>query len=129
MSKGLRATGSGDEARRLLAAGQWIVYAERDTPEGFMIREHPDGRKELVDYRTRPERVVSTIDPNTSAERAPVPRKSWVYWEQGVPENLMVREYPSGRRELVDFNLDPPRVVSVLPDTNVIDAAPSSDSA
>lgn len=60
-SKGLRASGSGDEARRLLAAGQWIVYAESDTPDGCMIREHPDGRRELVDYRTRPERVIKAL--------------------------------------------------------------------
>jgi hypothetical protein len=36
------------EARRHLAAGRPIYYAEANTPEGLMVRESPDGRKELI---------------------------------------------------------------------------------
>jgi hypothetical protein len=35
-------------ARDRLARGLWIAYREADTPPGHVIREHPDGRRELV---------------------------------------------------------------------------------
>lgn len=41
-----------------------------------------------------------------------------VYWEPGIPENCMIREFPSGRKEVVDFGAKPPCVVSVLTDTD-----------
>jgi hypothetical protein len=38
----------------------------------------------------------------------------WSYCEPGYPKHIRIRVYPSGRKELVDFSIDPPRVVSVL---------------
>lgn len=37
-------------AREHLAAGQPIYYCEDDTPDRYVIKEYPDGRKELVDF-------------------------------------------------------------------------------
>jgi hypothetical protein len=38
----------GAEARRHLAAGRPIYYVEPGTPKGLVVRESPDGRKDLV---------------------------------------------------------------------------------
>jgi len=35
-------------ARNILASGQAIHIAREDTPEGYVVRIHPDGREELV---------------------------------------------------------------------------------
>lgn len=54
--KFLRAVGEvmledrGSTAREHLAAGRAIVYADDDTPEGWAIRQYPDGRRELFTY-------------------------------------------------------------------------------
>ena len=45
---GLRGAASGTAAREHLAAGRWIYYRERDTPRGLLVKEYPDGRRELV---------------------------------------------------------------------------------
>jgi len=39
-----------DPARDMLAKGLPIVYTERDTPKGLVVREYPDGHRELVDF-------------------------------------------------------------------------------
>jgi hypothetical protein len=51
----------GAEARRHLAAGRPVYYAEADTPEGLVVRESPDGSKDLI--RVDPDRVVRVIGP------------------------------------------------------------------
>ncbi|MCF8482189.1 MAG: hypothetical protein K9H25_17330 [Rhodospirillum sp.] len=38
----------GAAAQEHLDAGFPIYYAEEGTPEGLLIKEHPDGRRELV---------------------------------------------------------------------------------
>jgi len=38
----------GAAAQRHLEAGRPIYYAEDDTPEGLLIKEYPNGRRELV---------------------------------------------------------------------------------
>lgn len=35
-------------AREILASGQPIHISREDTPEGYVVRVHPDGREELV---------------------------------------------------------------------------------
>mgnify|MGYP000039210608 FL=1 len=49
---------SGEEARSNLLSGVPIYYAERNTPEGCVIKEYPDGRKELVSFMTGTEKIV-----------------------------------------------------------------------
>lgn len=49
---------AGEEARANLLSGVPIYYAERNTPEGCVIKEYPDGRKELVSFMTGTEKVV-----------------------------------------------------------------------
>ena len=39
---------SGDAARTMLARGRAVSYREKDTPAGYVIRKHPDGRIETV---------------------------------------------------------------------------------
>lgn len=38
----------GAEAKRHLAAGRAIYYTEPNTPKGLVVRERPDGRKDLI---------------------------------------------------------------------------------
>lgn len=38
----------GDAARSILRAGRPIHYVDKTTPEGHVIREHPDGNRELL---------------------------------------------------------------------------------
>lgn len=46
----------------LLAAGHPIYYRERDTPDDLVIRESPDGRRELIRVTdTGAEFVVSVL--------------------------------------------------------------------
>ncbi|MGH8845950.1 MAG: hypothetical protein ACREXQ_01705 [Polaromonas sp.] len=45
--KGLRGAGSGEEARRHLAAGRAIYVSDPNWP-GRAVRVHPDGRRELM---------------------------------------------------------------------------------
>lgn len=51
----------GSEARSHLAAGRAITYWEADIPPELLKREYPSGRIEVVDFRTKPERVVRVI--------------------------------------------------------------------
>lgn len=39
---------NGEAAERHLAAGRSISYREPETPAGMVIREYPDGRRELL---------------------------------------------------------------------------------
>lgn len=39
---------SGLEAQRHLAAGRVIPYRDRDTPKGYVMHQHPDGKIEMV---------------------------------------------------------------------------------
>lgn len=49
---------AGEAARASLLSGVPIYYAEQNTPEGCVIKEYPDGRKELVSFMTGTEKVV-----------------------------------------------------------------------
>jgi len=40
---------AGDAARQHLAEGRPVYYSEHDTPKGRLIREWPNGTRELVD--------------------------------------------------------------------------------
>jgi len=40
----------GEAARAHLAAGRAIYYGEHDTPAGLVVKEYPDGRRELVRF-------------------------------------------------------------------------------
>lgn len=49
----IEAASRGDDgraARSHLAAGRAIYYGERDTPPGLVVKEYPDGRRELVRF-------------------------------------------------------------------------------
>jgi Ca2+-binding EF-hand superfamily protein len=53
----------GSVAREHLQAGRAIVYTERDTPAGHVLREFPNGRVELVDYSDGTARFVRVVKP------------------------------------------------------------------
>lgn len=48
-------------AREHLAAGRPIYYGEHDTPSGLLIKEYPDGRRELVRYHRDRDEVVRAL--------------------------------------------------------------------
>lgn len=51
----------GAAARAHLEAGRPIYYVEDDTPAGLLIKEHPDGRRELVKFDEAGDRVLRTL--------------------------------------------------------------------
>ncbi len=51
----------GTEMRRVLRAGVPVYYTRDDTPPGCVIKEYPQGRKELVDFSTGDEILVSLL--------------------------------------------------------------------
>lgn len=51
----------GTEIRRVLRAGVPVYYIRDDTPPGCVIKEYPAGRKELVDFSTGDEILVSLL--------------------------------------------------------------------
>ncbi len=51
----------GEAAREHLQAGFPIYYAHDDTPPGLLIKEHPDGRRELVIFDRDGDIVVKTL--------------------------------------------------------------------
>lgn len=53
----------GAEARSHLAAGRPIVYSDSSTPEGHVIRKYPDGKLELVNYKTGTPQLVKVLKP------------------------------------------------------------------
>lgn len=52
---------SGAAARAHLADGEPIYYRKPDTRPGCVIKEYPDGRKDLVDFSTGEERLVGRL--------------------------------------------------------------------
>lgn len=54
----------GDAAARAhLAAGRAIYYSDDDTPAGLLVKEHPDGRRELVRFDEAGDEVVRELSP------------------------------------------------------------------
>ncbi|MDR2215734.1 MAG: hypothetical protein LBE59_07830 [Nevskiaceae bacterium] len=51
----------GAAARENLEAGVPIYYVEDDTPEGLLIKEYPDGHRELIRVAGDREEVVRTL--------------------------------------------------------------------
>jgi hypothetical protein len=72
--------GDDTAAREHLAAGRPIYYAEDDTPPGLVIKEYPDGRRELV-------RVHLNSDDEVIRELAPVPPEGNEVLKQIPQEN------------------------------------------
>ncbi|GHV04187.1 hypothetical protein AGMMS50229_05010 [Campylobacterota bacterium] len=50
-------------AEEILKQGHWVVYLEKDTPSGCVIKEYPNGRKELlrVDLYGGGDQVIKVI--------------------------------------------------------------------
>ncbi|WP_051609539.1 hypothetical protein [Fodinicurvata fenggangensis] len=53
---------SGEAAKAHLRAGRSIVYSERDTPRGCLIRKYPDGRRELFRVVDGEEVTIRELD-------------------------------------------------------------------
>jgi hypothetical protein len=53
--------GDDSASRASLAAGVPIYYAEEDTPETCVIKEYPDGCKELITLLHGKETIVKTL--------------------------------------------------------------------
>jgi hypothetical protein len=53
--------GDDSAARASLAAGVPIYYAEEDTPASGVIKEYPDGRKELVAFVNDKETLLQML--------------------------------------------------------------------
>jgi len=53
--------GAGDAARETLAAGRPIYYSEPETPDGMLVKEYPDGRRELVVFHREGDEVIRTL--------------------------------------------------------------------
>ena len=51
----------GDEVRCALGRGIAVYYLEEDTPQGCIIKEYPDGRKELVSFSSGSEQRVEAM--------------------------------------------------------------------
>jgi len=55
------ATTQGEAAKELLAKGIPIYYSEDDTPENLIIKEYPDGRRELVRFHRDGDEVIKVL--------------------------------------------------------------------
>jgi hypothetical protein len=44
-----------------LATGFPVYYAEADTPAGLLVKEHPDGRRELVRHHRKADEVIRSL--------------------------------------------------------------------
>lgn len=51
----------GAAARTHLAAGRPIYYSEDDTPDGLLVKRHPDGRRELVRFNPSGDVVIRAL--------------------------------------------------------------------
>ncbi|GAN81510.1 hypothetical protein [Acidocella aminolytica] len=51
----------GAAAKEHLQAGFPIYYAKDDTPAGLLIKEHPDGRRELVRFDRAGDEVTRAL--------------------------------------------------------------------
>lgn len=56
----------GEEARSILRRGCHIYYAETNTPKNCVIKEYPDGSKELVSFISGTEELVKVLTVNRS---------------------------------------------------------------
>jgi hypothetical protein len=52
------ANDNGQAAKEHLQAGRAIYLCEDDTPAGLVVKEYPDGRRELVQFDQDGEKVV-----------------------------------------------------------------------
>lgn len=52
---------AGVAAKEHLAAGRAIYYSESDTPDGLLVKEHPDGRRELIRFNETGDKVVRPL--------------------------------------------------------------------
>lgn len=53
----------GAAAKEHLQAGFPIYYAKDDTPAGLLIKEHPNGRRELVRFNRAGDEVIRALKP------------------------------------------------------------------
>ncbi len=53
--------GDDSAAREHLAAGRPIYICEDDTPAGLVIKEYPDGRRELVRFHRNGDEVIRPL--------------------------------------------------------------------
>ncbi|MDC5123761.1 hypothetical protein NRA16_17765 [Acinetobacter baumannii] len=56
----------GEAAQEHFAAGHPVYYTEDDTPADLLIKEYPDGRRELIRfavYNSKVDEVVKVINP------------------------------------------------------------------
>ena len=44
-----------------LAAGFPVYYSEADTPAGLLVKEHPDGRRELVRHNRTADEIIRLL--------------------------------------------------------------------
>lgn len=58
-----RSHGDDSAARAHLAAGRAIYYSDDDTPAGLLVKEHPDGRRELVRFDEAGDQVAHVLPP------------------------------------------------------------------
>jgi len=56
---------NGRAAQSHLAAGRPIYYSKAQTPAGLLIKKHPDGRRQLVRFRTPEDEVIAELSPHT----------------------------------------------------------------
>jgi hypothetical protein len=47
--------------REHLAAGFPVYYSEFDTPAGLLVKEHPDGRRELVRHNRKADQIIRLL--------------------------------------------------------------------
>lgn len=47
--------------RRCWRGGIPIYYSEKDTPQGLMIKEYPDGRRELVRFSRQGDELIRAL--------------------------------------------------------------------
>jgi len=59
--KGELRQGYDKAASRHLASGNPIYYGDDNTPEGMVVKEYPDGRRELVRFDPAGEEVVRSL--------------------------------------------------------------------
>lgn len=52
----------GSAAQADLAAGYPIYYSEEDTPDKYLIKEYPDGRKEYVTFKGKQEVFIQRLN-------------------------------------------------------------------
>jgi len=53
---------NGAAARAHIAAGHPIYYRERTTPTGTVVKEYPDGHRELVTFDLTGEHFITAIE-------------------------------------------------------------------